>query len=102
MYPLLPIISKVLVPGEGGIGGNQEVRGHDQHKATERSVSGGRAWVGQDAKHQMTYEQFLNQTERGRKKRRRRGLGKKRKGKARDEEEWQPYRRFAFISTSEG
>lgn len=87
MYPLLPIISKVLVPGEGevGVGRKSGQLGCDQHKATERSMSWGRGWVGQDAKSQMTYVQLLNQTERDRKKKRR-GLGKKRKGKARADE----------------
>lgn len=87
MYPLLPIISKVPVPGEGRVwvGRKSGQSGCDQHKATERSVSWGRGWVGQNVKSQMTYVQLLNQTERGRIKRRR-GLGKKRKGKARAEE----------------
>lgn len=84
MYPLLPVISKVLVLERVGWEGNQdssEIRGPDPHEATERPVSLGRGWVGQDAKPHMTYEQFLNQTERGR-KREGRCWGKKRKGES--------------------
>lgn len=55
---LLPTISKVLVPGKIGAVAGEEVRmarGHEQHKATERSMCLESGWVGQDAKPQMTY-----------------------------------------------
>lgn len=94
--------SKVLVLGEGGVGWEEirSVRGHDQHKATERSMTLGRDWIRQNAKPHMTYDQFLNQTERGRKKGKG-GLRKKRREESKGRREWQPYRCFAFISTSE-
>lgn len=62
------------------MGGNLDSQGHDQHKATERSMTLGRDWVRQNAKQHMTYDQFLNQTERGRRKRKGGGVGEEEEG----------------------